>query len=93
MSAGQVRVKGRKQLPARGQGASRDLLTKARRSWNMSRIRGKHTTPERVVRSLLRRLGYRFRLHVRIPIEVGMAPRCPALDSRLSALDSPFCLS
>ena len=29
----------------------------------MSRIRGKDTTPERVVRSLLHRMGYRFRLH------------------------------
>ena len=46
----------------------RDRLTKARRSWNMSRIRGKHTAPEKAVRSLLHRLGYRFRLHVRIPI-------------------------
>ncbi len=43
----------------------RDRLTKARRSWNMSRIRGKDTTPERVVRSALHRLGYRFRLHSR----------------------------
>jgi DNA mismatch endonuclease (patch repair protein) len=34
----------------------------------MSRIRGKDTAPERVVRSLLHRLGHRFRLHVRIPI-------------------------
>jgi DNA mismatch endonuclease (patch repair protein) len=34
----------------------------------MSRIRGKHTTPEKVVRSLLHRLGYRFRLHRKIPI-------------------------
>ena len=34
----------------------------------MSRIRGKNTTPEKVVRSLLHRMGYRFRLHVRIPI-------------------------
>jgi DNA mismatch endonuclease (patch repair protein) len=34
----------------------------------MSRIRGKDTTPERIVRSLLHRLGYRFRLHVRIPL-------------------------
>jgi DNA mismatch endonuclease (patch repair protein) len=34
----------------------------------MSRIRGKDTTPERVVRSLLHRLGYRFRLHRKIPI-------------------------
>jgi DNA mismatch endonuclease (patch repair protein) len=29
----------------------------------MSRIRGKDTGPERVVRSALHRLGYRFRLH------------------------------
>jgi DNA mismatch endonuclease, patch repair protein len=35
----------------------------------MSRIRGKDTTPEKIVRSLLHRMGYRFRLHVRIPIE------------------------
>ena len=34
----------------------------------MSRIRGKDTTPERIVRSLLHRLGYRFRLHVRLPL-------------------------
>jgi DNA mismatch endonuclease (patch repair protein) len=32
-----------------------DRLTKARRSWNMSRIRGKDTKPEKVVRSLLHR--------------------------------------
>jgi DNA mismatch endonuclease (patch repair protein) len=43
----------------------KDKLTKARRSWNMSRIRGKDTGPERIVRSLLHRMGYRFRLHVR----------------------------
>ena|ERR1043165_1235161 len=41
----------------------RDRLTKERRSWNMSRIRGKHTAPEKVVRSLLHRMGLRFRLH------------------------------
>ena len=29
----------------------------------MSRIRSKHTKPELAVRSLLHRLGYRFRLH------------------------------
>jgi hypothetical protein len=39
---------------------SRDRLTKERRSWNMSRIRGKNTTPEMRVRSLLHRMGYRF---------------------------------
>jgi uncharacterized protein (TIGR03067 family) len=43
----------------------RDRLTKARRSWNMSRIRGKNTEPEMVVRSLLHRLAYRFRSHAR----------------------------
>jgi DNA mismatch endonuclease, patch repair protein len=41
----------------------RDLLTKERRSWNMSRIRGRDTIPEKVVRSILHRLGFRFRLH------------------------------
>jgi DNA mismatch endonuclease (patch repair protein) len=43
----------------------RDRLSKERRSWNMSRIRGKNTKPEIVVRSLMHRLGYRFRLHGR----------------------------
>lgn len=42
---------------------TKDRLTKARRSWNMSRIRGKNTTPELIVRKLLHRMGYRFRLH------------------------------
>src|SRR5436305_11353986 len=41
----------------------KDRLTKERRSWNMSRIRGKDTTPEKVVRSVLHRMGFRFRLH------------------------------
>lgn len=40
-----------------------DRISKEHRSWNMSRIRGKDTTPELTVRSLLHRLGYRFRLH------------------------------
>src|SRR5690606_9744744 len=31
----------------------------------MSRIRGRNTRPEKVVRSLLHRMGYRFRLHRR----------------------------
>lgn len=42
-----------------------DRLTKERRSWNMSRIRSRDTEPERIVRSILHRLGYRFRLHRR----------------------------
>ena len=46
----------------------KDSLTKARRSWNMSRVRGKDTKPEMVVRSMLHKMGYRFRLHVKIPV-------------------------
>jgi DNA mismatch endonuclease (patch repair protein) len=41
-----------------------DILSKEKRSWNMSRIRSKNTKPEIAVRSLLHRAGYRFRLHV-----------------------------
>ena len=33
------------------------------RSFNMSQIKSKNTKPERVLRSLLHRAGYRFRLH------------------------------
>jgi len=40
-----------------------DNLTKEKRSWNMSRIKGKDTKPELYVRSILHSLGYRFRLH------------------------------
>lgn len=40
-----------------------DKITAERRSWNMSRIRSANTSPERRVRSLLHRMGYRFRLH------------------------------
>lgn len=42
-----------------------DRLTPEKRSWNMSRIKSKDTTPERVVRSFLHRNGFRFRLHVK----------------------------
>jgi DNA mismatch endonuclease (patch repair protein) len=48
-----------------------DRITKQRRSWNMSRIRAKDTKPELAVRSLLHRLGFRFRIHVR------RLPGCP----------------
>jgi DNA mismatch endonuclease Vsr len=40
-----------------------DTLTKERRSWNMSLIKGHDTGPERIVRSILHRMGYRFGLH------------------------------
>lgn len=40
-----------------------DTLSPARRSWNMSRIRGRDTGPELALRSALHRAGFRFRLH------------------------------
>jgi DNA mismatch endonuclease, patch repair protein len=40
-----------------------DTTTQSKRSALMSRIRSKDTRPELVVRSILHRLGYRFRLH------------------------------
>lgn len=40
-----------------------DHLSSERRSWNMSRIRSKDTSSEIAVRSLLHKMGYRFRLH------------------------------
>jgi DNA mismatch endonuclease (patch repair protein) len=41
-----------------------DVFTEAKRSEIMSRIGGRNTKPEKLVRSLLHRMGYRFRLHV-----------------------------
>ncbi len=40
-----------------------DTLTRERRSWNMSRIKGANTGPEVRLRSLLHKAGFRFRLH------------------------------
>jgi DNA mismatch endonuclease, patch repair protein len=40
-----------------------DTLTPQRRSWNMSRIRSADTKPEIVLRSVLHRMGFRFRVH------------------------------
>jgi DNA mismatch endonuclease (patch repair protein) len=42
-----------------------DNISPDRRSANMARIRSKDTRPERVVRSALFRLGYRFRKHLK----------------------------
>lgn len=42
-----------------------DTLSPERRSWNMSRIRGRNTGPEVALRSLLHLAGFRFRLHDR----------------------------
>jgi DNA mismatch endonuclease (patch repair protein) len=40
-----------------------DVHTAEQRHRNMAAIRGKNTKPEMRVRSLLHRMGYRFRLH------------------------------
>jgi DNA mismatch endonuclease (patch repair protein) len=40
-----------------------DVFTKEKRSLIMAKIKGKDTKPEKVVRSLLHQMGYRFRLH------------------------------
>ncbi|HUP62711.1 MAG TPA: DNA mismatch endonuclease Vsr [Thermoanaerobaculia bacterium] len=42
-----------------------DVHNKEQRSRNMAAIRGRDTKPEMVVRRLVHRLGYRFRLHRR----------------------------
>ncbi|MCF8067595.1 MAG: very short patch repair endonuclease [Desulfobacterales bacterium] len=40
-----------------------DIFSREKRSQIMSRIGGKNTKPELIVRSLLHKMGYRFRLH------------------------------
>jgi len=40
-----------------------DVFSREKRSQIMSRVSGKNTKPEIAVRSLLHKLGYRFRLH------------------------------
>src|SRR5688572_14095516 len=40
-----------------------DVLTPQQRRFNMSRIRNRDTRPEMIVRSIVHRLGFRYRLH------------------------------
>lgn len=42
-----------------------EKLSVKQRSWNMSRIRSRHTQPELLVRQTLYRAGFRYRLHRR----------------------------
>lgn len=42
-----------------------DIWSKEKRSYVMSRIGSKDTSPEKKVRSILHQMGYRFRLHVK----------------------------
>jgi DNA mismatch endonuclease, patch repair protein len=44
-----------------------DVVDRATRSRMMAGIKGGHTKPEREVRSALHRLGFRFRLHAKLP--------------------------
>lgn len=44
-----------------------DTVSPEKRSWIMSRIRGRDTSPELRLRRLLHRVGLRFRLHARLP--------------------------
>ena len=53
-----------------------DLLTSSQRSRLMSRVRGKDTKPEMLVRRLIHRMGYRYRLHAK------ELPGCPDLVFR-----------
>jgi DNA mismatch endonuclease (patch repair protein) len=40
-----------------------DKISKEHRSWNMSRVKSKNTKPELMIRSILHKQGYRFRVH------------------------------
>lgn len=42
-----------------------DTLTPAKRSERMSRIKGKDTAPEMILRRLVHGMGYRYRLHIK----------------------------
>jgi len=42
-----------------------DIHSKATRSYNMSRIKGKNTKPEMLVRRFLHAQGFRYRLHIK----------------------------
>ena len=42
-----------------------DVFSKEKRSWIMSRVRGHDTKPEILVRSVVHRMGFRFRIHRR----------------------------
>ncbi|WP_445292016.1 very short patch repair endonuclease [Bdellovibrio sp. GT3] len=44
-----------------------DVLSKSQRSYCMSRIQSRHTSPERNVRQILRSLGVRYRLDSTLP--------------------------
>jgi DNA mismatch endonuclease (patch repair protein) len=44
-----------------------DVLTSEQRSYNMSQIRGKDTGPEMLLRKGLWKMGFRYRVHYKLP--------------------------
>lgn len=40
-----------------------DVFSREKRSWLMGRVKGRDTKPEVLVRSMIHRMGFRFRLH------------------------------
>lgn len=40
-----------------------DVFTSEKRSWIMGRVKSRNTKPEMLVRSMIHRMGFRFRLH------------------------------
>lgn len=54
-----------------------DHLTVEKRSWNMRRIRSSDTKPEKIVRSLLHALGYRYRLLGKVSKKLHPSGRLP----------------
>jgi DNA mismatch endonuclease, patch repair protein len=42
-----------------------DVFSEAKRSWIMGRVRGRDTKPEMLVRSVIHRMGFRFRVNRR----------------------------
>ena len=53
------------ETPSHRERSMTDIVDASRRSYIMSRIRGRDTEPELAVRSIAHRLGFRFRLHRR----------------------------
>jgi DNA mismatch endonuclease (patch repair protein) len=62
--------------PRSGRPLTRDIFSPERRSKIMAGIGRRNTVPELLVRSLLHRLGYRFRLHG------SSLPGCPDITMR-----------
>jgi DNA mismatch endonuclease (patch repair protein) len=44
-----------------------DVLTREQRSYNMSQIRGRDTKPEMLLRKALWNMGFRYRVHYKLP--------------------------